>query len=403
MTKQKFINFLDAVVEWSLYTLLFAVTFSISIVEIASSVMIAAWIIKSISTRDIASADSIAARVLLVFFLWNILSCVNSSFFMESFRGVFKYAQYGMVFIVMATGNWKKTQVKRFVYFSIGAVVLVTSSGLFQYFTGEDFIRGRSLIAQDHLRRISSSFVHPNDFGAYLMVMASVLISLILSKKNTLKTIALYSVPLGLSIVCLVLTGSRGAWVSFAAAFLVVGMLKAKRTAAVFAAILVVLFVVMPHSAKERIYDLKDTESGTTWERLKIWEGTINMIKEHPVLGFGVNTYSRHFPDHKPEDYPDDRYAHNCYLQMGAEIGIIGALLFIAFLVTVLVFSLKGILSMPDGRRRNLAGGLFAGVTGFSINSAFDTHLYSVTLAVFFWMLLGFCFSMSRSLPEEKS
>ena len=401
MTKDKIIKLADFLIEWSFYTLIFAVTFSTSVVEIASSVMIAAWIVKTITGKEYARLNFLPARILLVYAIWTVISCFNSSYASQSFRGIFKVLEYGAVFMVMATVEWSPERVKRFIYASAGAVMLVCVNGIFQYFTGEDFIRHRTLIPEDYLRRISSSFIHPNDFGAYLMVMAVVFISLLLSKKNKLKDVVLYSVPLVFSLVCLVLTGSRGAWLSFAAAFLVVGALKARRIAALFLALLVVLFLLMPYTLQERIYSIGDLKSGTTWERLKLWEGAIDMIKVHPVLGFGVNTYSKHFPDYKPKGYIDDRYAHNCYLQMAAELGITGALIFIAFLVTALVFALKGILSMPDGRVKSLSGGLLAGLTGFALNSAVDTHLYSVSLAVFFYMLLGFCFAVSRNSREE--
>ena len=132
-----------------------------------------------------------------------------------------------------------------------------------------------------------------------------------------------------------------------------------------------------------------------------LWKGTINMIKEHPVLGFGINTYSRNFPAYKPSEYPDVRYSHNCYLHMASEIGIPGAILFLVFLMTVLIFCLKGILSMPPGERRSLAAGTLAGLVGFSMNSMVDTHMYSVNLAVFFHLLLGFCFALSCHAQEK--
>jgi putative inorganic carbon (hco3(-)) transporter len=402
ITKSKVIKFADFLIEWSFYTLIFAVTFSISVVEIASTVMIVAWILKMILARDFKFLNIIPVRILLVFFLWNILSCFNSGYFSESFRGIFKVAEYGMIFIIMATGKWNRARIKRFVYLSVLAVMLVSLNGFFQYFTGEDLIRHRTLTPEDYLKRISSSFRHPNDLGAYLMAMSVMLVSLMLSKRNKIKDFVLYSVPLLLALTALYLTGSRGAWVSFVASFLMVGILKNRKIAAVFVALLIAIFMFMPFVAKERIYGLFDFQSGTTWERLKLWEGATNMVKEHPVLGFGVNTYSKHFPRYKPEGYVDDRYAHNCYLQMAAEIGVPGAVIFIVFLVTVLVFALKGILSMPDEVMRSFSVGLLAGVTGFALNSVVDTHLYSVTLAVFFYMLLGFCFAVSSMPAEDK-
>ena len=50
---------------------------------------------------------------------------------------------------------------------------------------------------------------------------------------------------------------------------------------------------------------------------------------------------------------------------------------------------------MSEGQKKNITVGVFAGIVGLILNCAVDTHLYSVNLAVFFHMLLGFCFSIS--------
>ncbi|MCK4852362.1 MAG: O-antigen ligase family protein, partial [Candidatus Omnitrophica bacterium] len=162
-----------------------------------------------------------------------------------------------------------------------------------------------------------------------------------------------------------------------------------------------VLFLMLPYTAQERIFDLTDLKSGTTWERLMLWKGTVNMVKAHPVLGFGVNTYSRNFPAYKPPEYPDVRYTHNSYLHMASEVGVTGALLFLIFLMSVMVYSWRGISLMADSRQRDIGAGLLAGLIGFSMNCVVDTHLYSVTLAVFFHLLLGFCFALTRHAHEE--
>ena len=86
---------------------------------------------------------------------------------------------------------------------------------------------------------------------------------------------------------------------------------------------------------------------------------------------------------------------------MASEVGIVGMLIFLIFLVVVFMNSLAGIASMPEGARKALAGGLFAALVGFAINCMVDTHLYSVNLAVFFHMLLGFCFALSCHAQED--
>lgn len=401
MEKNRIIEVCDRIIEWCFYALLAFVTFSITLVEVTSAVMIAAWFVKKLTDRDWKALDSVPIKMLCLFWLWNIFSCANSDYFKESYRGIFKVLQYGMIFVIAATSLRGEKALKRS-FFTIVVVTAITCmNGFFQYFMGADLIRQRPLIPKDFMHRISSSFVHPNDFGVYLLVAGVIFISFLLSRNTRFKIKLWLCLPLALSMVCLFLTKSRGAWLSFVAAFLVLGALKTKRVLAIFLAILLVVFIMLPYTAQERIFSLTDFKDGTTRERLMLWKGTINMVKEHPFLGFGVNTYSRNFPKYKPPEYPDVRYTHNSYLHMASEIGIIGALLFLVFLITILIYSLKSIFLMTDTRGKDLAMGVFAGLVGFSMNCVVDTHLYSVNLAVFFYLLLGFCFALSCHAHEK--
>jgi len=397
MNRDRIIQICDRVIEACFYCLLVFVTFSTSLVEIASSLLIFFWILKRLILRDFKAIDSAPARILLLFWLWNVLSCVNSDYFRESFRGVFKVAEYALIFMAAATEMRGGKVVKRSIYVMVGGALLSCFNGFFQFFSGAGFLRHRQLIHQDYLNRISSSFVHPNDFAVYLLVVAIVFLSLLLSRYSRLRTRLYMAAMVAVSSVALFLTKSRGAWISFSGSFLALGALKAKRLMAVFLVLLLVVFIMLPYTVQERMFQLTDVQSGTTWERLMLWRGAIDMIKARPILGFGVNTYSRNFPDYKPDQYWDSRYCHNCYLHMASEIGIVGALLFLTFLVTVLIFILLGIFRMKGSIRKDLARGLLAGLVGFSMNSIVDTHLYSVNLAVFFHLLLGLCFALSNN------
>ncbi len=394
MSKTKVISICDKIIEGCFYVLLVAVTFSTSLVEIASSALILAWAVKTAVSRDFDFLGSLPVKLIILYFCWTVLSCFNSDYFKESFRGILKVAEYSLIFIVAATSLRQEKIVKRSFFVIAAGAMIISANGIFQYFSGFDLIRHRELIFQDYLRRISSSFVHPNDFGVYLLIVSVIFISIMISGRKMIKDRVIVFVPLVLCMVSLFLTKSRGAWLAFSAAFLVLGGMKAKRVVAIFLALLVILFIMLPYTAQERIFSLADLKSGTTWERVMLWKGTARMVAEHPFLGFGINTYSRNFPKYKPVEYPDVRYSHNCYLHMASEVGIIGALLFLIFLITVLIYSVRGILSMAPGLRKDLALGLFAGLVGFSLNCVVDTHLYSVNLAVLFHLLLGFCFAL---------
>ena len=128
------------------------------------------------------------------------------------------------------------------------------TNGLYQYFIGQEFIRGNYLGGG----RMSSSMRHANDFGAYLIFIAPMLLSiswlvtfgkinssaggaygpefrLFFSKKGKTAVCILFI----FSAICLGLTFSRGAWLALIIAAIVMGFLERKLLAVSLAVIFI--------------------------------------------------------------------------------------------------------------------------------------------------------------------
>jgi O-antigen ligase len=148
--------------------------------------------------------------------------------------------------------------------------------------------------------------------------------------------------------------------------------------------------------------DIFSLGGSSGWERIQLWKGTWNMIKEHPVLGFGINTYSKYFPLYKPPDYPDIRYAHNSYLQMWSEIGLVGLGVFLCLIFAVLKNALCKIREKINKGFLGLVFlGLLAGYIAFLVQSAFDTNLYSLVLFTLFWVMTAYLVCLDKYLKGD--
>ena len=244
------------------------------------------------------------------------------------------------------------------------------------------------------------AFVHPNDFAAYIILVLPLTIGVFLKKQRLLMRL-LWGAIISLGFWCLLRTSSRGAWLGFvcgAAVFL----FYYKRKLFWIVPVLVILFAALSPDGFNRFSKVFNTQEGTGWERVQLWKGTWSMIKEHPWLGFGINTYSQVFPNFKPVEYPDLKYAHNCYLQMWSEIGIAGLTAFLFFVGSVIFPILKGL-----GKKIRVDGyglvllGAMAGYISFLVHSAFDTNLYSLVLYTHFWIFSAFLISACNLLTEK--
>jgi O-antigen ligase len=133
---------------------------------------------------------------------------------------------------------------------------------------------------------------------------------------------------------------ARSGWFGLAAAAAAFAWIRlgTKRTAVLFAAIAVVVFMLgPPRLSYEAI------ASDARWE---IWRVGVEVFKEYPLLGSGINTFEPAYEsvgaafDPKRFDLPVP-HPHNVYLQFLLETGLIGGAVFAAFLIGQIVFAIR--------------------------------------------------------------
>jgi hypothetical protein len=115
------------------------------------------------------------------------------------------------------------------------------------------------------------------------------------------------------------------------------------------------------------------------------WGTTIEIIKDNPLIGKGLDTFGLIYPSFQKPGVNVVHHSHNTYLQLGVEMGIIGALALVWFACwwfwrTVHIFKVT-----KDKKMRVLVGSLMIAGMAFFIHHAFDFEFYmpSVTLAGF--------------------
>jgi len=394
MNKDKSVNILDKIIEWAFYILIAAVTFATSVVEICAATIIIAYFLKKILQKDFSFPKHIFLAIFGIFILWNLVSFFNTDYFNESIRGVLKVIKYGLILTISIDVFKTKNILKSLTYVLVIWSVIVALDGIAQSILGFDILRLRTMDTLDYLHRISACFRHANNFGAYLVVIIPVFLSFIFSNSINLRNKIYFFMGLLPLSFCLARTSSRGAWLAASLAVLILSFLKSKKLFIILIVLFIILPFILPQQMKARAFDVLNFHEGTGWERLKLWGQALTMVREHPFLGFGVNTYTKNVPAFKSADYWNAIYPHNCYLQMAAEIGLIGLGLFLTFAILAFVYIGRCLKFLKEGWMRSVAVGLFAGLIGFLMHSAVDTHLYSPNLAVMFYFLLGFCIAL---------
>jgi putative inorganic carbon (hco3(-)) transporter len=110
-------------------------------------------------------------------------------------------------------------------------------------------------------------------------------------------------------------------------------------------------------------------------ERLAHWQAAINMITAHPFLGVGFGNYATAYPSYQLINWIEPLgHAHNYYLNIFAEVGIIGLLVYGKVWITIFRMTWEATFH-PDTLSRLVIIGLLGSWVYLSVHSFFD-NLY---------------------------
>lgn len=182
-----------------------------------------------------------------------------------------------------------------------------------------------------------------NDFSLAMAMCMPLLLNIGLSeRREVLRRAFLLMVPL--VVITVVLTHSRGGFLSIAGVFLVLAWRSRNRIAGLLLLVLVAIggWIVVPSSYKERISSISTSEASAAG-RLKSWAVATRMAADNPLLGVGFGHFRQHYLEYEPNPTPgqlsgkDLIVAHNSYLQIWAECGTPAFLIYLAVIaMTVL-------------------------------------------------------------------
>jgi O-antigen ligase len=124
-----------------------------------------------------------------------------------------------------------------------------------------------------------------------------------------------------------------------------------------------------------------------TTGRAHFWRVTLDIIRDHPLLGTGLGSFGLAYTRYNPRGGSlRVEQVHNDYLQILSDAGIVGALLGLFFIVTLFRLGLTRSAS-PDTFRRGVAVGALAGCFAVLVHSFFDFTLHTTSNALLFLTL----------------
>lgn len=288
----------------------------------------------------------------------------------------------------------------------VGAFLLSTALlslyGIFQYLIGVPAERAwvDQTVFSDLRTRVYSTLDNPNVLAEYLILSLPLSLAVCISARPW-KERLFSAVVLGLGGVCLLLTMSRGGWVGFLFALVIFVTLRERRALLLLLMALVMAGFLLPEAFLGRAASIVNLQESSNSYRLSIWLAVSRMVGDFWVSGIGpgLASFNQVYP-HYSLAAGKAFHAHNLFLQVLVEMGVLGLLSLLMLLWEFFRTGVRGLI-IPGGYadsayHRNLIAALMAGTGGFLLQGLTEHLWYSPRITIFFWMTLGLMAAAAR-------
>ncbi|MFT9849635.1 O-antigen ligase family protein [Aneurinibacillus sp. REN35] len=155
-------------------------------------------------------------------------------------------------------------------------------------------------------------------------------------------------------------------------------------------------------------FDLPTIGTGAGTGRVYEWIKTIELIKQKPILGYGLDTLAYYFPQDDPEkaaNLNDSNVVvdkpHNMYLGIAYGAGVISLAAFLMLIVRHLWEHIKWFKSIGNKGRYSLVLSLLLAWCAYLVQALFNDSI--IGTAIIFWILFGISVSIIREDLQESN
>ena len=421
---EKFVRYAEKIIEYGFCGLAFLVplvwtTSTFELFEFPKMILVylltvmiaAAFFVKCVVLGKLDFPRTPLNKPIAAFVLVNILATIFSIDRYTSIFGYYTRFNGGLLSLLCYVALYyvfieeMRDKRNRFVRSLLLSSLLVSIYGILQHF-GID----KDYWVQDVQRRVFSTLGQPNWLAAFLVMMIPVSLSQMLGRAKGAQLQYVFLPTILYSAFWF--TSSRSGLLGFGAAmatFLIfLGKENLKKNwrplllvGLSWLLISVLTFTPKIVAAATPSAHPQQTPTGSTVQiRLAVWKGTLNLIKDHPLLGTGPETFAYSFLPYRPVELNQTaeweflyNKAHNEYLNVAACTGLLGLAAYLWIIGKFILWNLKerlvGLSATQGERSETLRTGLFAGWVGVLVSNFFGFSVVLTSLLFWLYMALG--------------
>jgi O-antigen ligase len=373
---------LDRIIDVAIVVFLISSVVSITGAQAAILVAQAAWLVKLVRAPNKRALHFPLLLPMATFYLASVLASATAADPWLSFKDLRNIFEPAFFFLLVnhVSGDERAAT---FSYILIAAATLMAVYGLMQS------------MAEGAAFRVHGTMSIYMTFAGILMLSALVVMAQLLFFPRGRWFWGLVG-SLALLIAALVMTHTRGAWIGFAAGAALILGCRQKRLLLALPVVAVAVFLAAPEAVRVRIRSIIDPQDVTARERLYMWGSGVQIVRDHPWTGVGINGVKSVYQAYKhPNAVRDQRaHLHSNLFQIAAERGLIGVACWLWIWVAFYgqawtIFRVRG---LDTPRASALVVGSLASITGFHVAGLFEFTFgdSEVIMLVYFLMALPY-------------
>lgn len=244
--------------------------------------------------------------------------------------------------------------------------------------------------------RVFASMGNPNYLAEYMALYLPLAGALWLQQPRRRLELA---VPVGLMALALLLTYSRGGWLALIIAVVVFVLLRLPRLSLLFVLGALAAPLVAPESIVRRFVSAFTLEDTSNQYRVNLWGGVVDMLREVWALGagLGAEAFAAVYQEFMPAG-ARAAHAHNTYLQVTAEMGILGL---VAVLWTLLAIIRRTFVVGVNQRQPAMVAAVPAALIGLLFHGLVEHIWYNPKLLFAFWAVAGLGIGLALGDRED--
>jgi O-antigen ligase len=235
-----------------------------------------------------------------------------------------RYAMFFVLFFLVLQGETRREKVERLLDVVVAASAIASALGLWTYFSGA-------------VDRASGPLENPNDFA--FLLASSVPLALHRVHGTSLARRWLVTGALLTIFAAVLATFSRAAIVGLVVAAgwaILTGRLRLRWGVMACAGLIVAglaTYAVQPELVENTFSQKQDISQENVDSRVRYWSVAVEQFASSPLVGVGPGNYEARYTEYQYPVAGVVNTTHNAYLNVLAELGIVGTSMFVGFLI----------------------------------------------------------------------